>query len=63
MRWSDLDPKKFWDWDLLVPHPTVSAGPYRFVRYVPETMMEFEANPNYLPRQAQNRTRGTEICR
>jgi peptide/nickel transport system substrate-binding protein len=41
-----LDPKKFKGWDFWL-HPTVSAGPYRFVRYVPQTMMEFEANPNY----------------
>jgi len=41
-----LDPKKFWEWDYWL-HPTVSAGPYRFLRYVPQTMMEFEANPAY----------------
>jgi len=41
-----LDPKKFWHWDFWL-HPTVSAGPYRFLRYVPQTMMEFEANPHY----------------
>jgi peptide/nickel transport system substrate-binding protein len=41
-----LEPKKFWDWDFWL-HPTVSAGPYRFVRYVPETLMEFEANPTH----------------
>jgi len=39
-----LEPKKYYDWDFWL-HPTVSAGPYRFVRYLPETMMEFEANP------------------
>ena len=22
-------------------------GPYRFLRYLPQTMMEFEANPDY----------------
>jgi len=41
-----LEPKKFWDWDFWL-HPTVSSGLYRFVRYLPETMMEFEADPNY----------------
>ena len=41
-----LEPKKYYDWDFW-RHPTVSAGPYRFVRYVPETLMEFEANPTY----------------
>ena len=43
---EDLDPKKFWEWDYWY-HPAVSAGPYRFVRYVPQTLMEFEANPIY----------------
>ena len=41
-----LEPKKYYDWDFWT-HPTVSAGPYRFVRHLPETMMEFEANPDY----------------
>ena len=41
-----LEPKTFWEWDFWL-HPTVSAGQYRFLRYVPETMMEFEANPHY----------------
>ena len=41
-----LEPKGYMDWDFWL-HPTVSAGPYRFVRYVPDTMMELEANPNY----------------
>ena len=40
-----LDPKKFMDWEFWT-HP-VGSGPYRFVRYVPETMMELEANPEY----------------
>jgi len=40
-----LDPKSFMNWDFWL-HP-VGNGPYRFVRYVPETMMEFEANPDY----------------
>lgn len=41
-----LDPKNFWDWAFWLQTPA-SAGPYRFARYVPETMMEFEANPRY----------------
>ncbi len=40
-----LDPKRFWQWDFWT-HP-VGNGPYRFVRYVPQTLMELEANPNY----------------
>ncbi len=40
-----LDPKRFWQWDFWM-HP-VGDGPYRFVRYVPETLMEFQANPDY----------------
>lgn len=40
-----LEPKKYYDWDFWT-HP-VGSGPYRFVRYLPDTMMELEANPNY----------------
>ncbi len=40
-----LDPKEFYEWEFWT-HP-VGNGPYRFVRYLPETMMEFEANPDY----------------
>ncbi len=40
-----LDPKRFWQWEFWT-HP-VGDGPYRFVRYVPQSMMEFEANPDY----------------
>ena len=40
-----LEPKRFWQWDFWT-HP-IGNGPYRFVRYVPETMMEFERNPAY----------------
>jgi peptide/nickel transport system substrate-binding protein len=40
-----LDPKRFWQWEFWT-HP-VGNGPFRFVRYVPQTLMEFEAKPNY----------------
>ena len=40
-----LDPADFWEWQFWT-NP-VGNGPYRFVQYVPETMMEFEANPDY----------------
>jgi len=40
-----LDTKQFWNWDFW-KHP-VGNGPYRVVRHVPETMMEFEVNPDY----------------
>lgn len=40
-----LDPKRFWQWEFWT-HP-VGDGPYRFVRYVPQSMMEYEANPAY----------------
>jgi peptide/nickel transport system substrate-binding protein len=42
---EELDAKRFWQWEFWT-HP-VGNGPYRFVRYVPETLMEFEANPDY----------------
>ena len=40
-----LDPKAFYDWDFW--NRPVGDGPYRFVRGVPQTTMEFEANPDY----------------
>ena len=40
-----LDPKDFWDWEFW--KRPVGNGPYRFVRYLPHTMIEFEANPDY----------------
>lgn len=42
---SKLDPKKFYSWEFWT-HP-VGNGPYRYVRHVPKTMMELEANPDY----------------
>jgi peptide/nickel transport system substrate-binding protein len=42
---KDLDPKKYWEWDFWT-NP-VGNGPYRYVRHVPQTMMEFEANEDY----------------
>jgi len=40
-----LDPAKFWEWDFWT-HP-VGNGPFRFVRYLPERLIEFEANSGY----------------
>ena len=40
-----LDPKKFYHWDFWT-NP-VGNGPYKLVRYIPETLMEFEASPRY----------------
>ncbi len=40
-----LDPNKFYEWDFW-QHP-VGNGPYRYVRHMPRTMMELEANPDY----------------
>ncbi len=42
---KDLDPKKYWEWDFWT-NP-IGNGPYRYVRHVPQTMMEFEANVDY----------------
>ncbi len=42
---EELDPKEFFQWEFWT-HP-VGNGPYRYVRHVPQTMMEFEANPDY----------------
>lgn len=40
-----LDPKQILKWDFW--SGPVGCGPYRHVRTVPQTMMEFEANPDY----------------
>jgi peptide/nickel transport system substrate-binding protein len=40
-----LDPKEFYQWAFWTE--PVGNGAYRFVRYVPETFMEFEANPDH----------------
>lgn len=40
-----LDPKEFYDWDFW--KRPVGDGPYRYVRHVPKTMVELEANPDF----------------
>ena len=40
-----LDPQQFYNWEFWTR--PVGNGPYRFIRYVPQTMMAFEANPDY----------------
>ncbi|MHC4489526.1 MAG: ABC transporter substrate-binding protein [Planctomycetota bacterium] len=40
-----LDPAEFWDWEFWTR--PVGSGPYRYVRHVPKTMFELEANPDY----------------
>ena len=42
---EDLDPREFFSWDFWTD--PVGNGPYRYVRHVPKTMMEFEANPDF----------------
>jgi peptide/nickel transport system substrate-binding protein len=42
---ADLDPAKIREWSFWT-HP-VGNGPFRAVRYLPETAMEFEPNPDY----------------
>lgn len=40
-----LDRKQLYEWEFWT-HP-VGNGPYRYVRHVPKTMMEFRTNPDY----------------
>lgn len=40
-----LDPEEFYDWDFW--KEPVGNGPYRYVRHVPQTMVELEANPDF----------------
>lgn len=42
---EDLDPGRFYEWDFW--ERPVGNGPYRFVRRVPETMVELEANRDF----------------
>lgn len=48
-RLEDLDPKEFYSWSFWTQ--PVGNGPYRYVRHMPGTMMEFEANPDYFLRE------------
>ncbi|HYN81772.1 MAG TPA: ABC transporter substrate-binding protein [Gemmatimonadaceae bacterium] len=48
-RLQHLDRSTLTQWDFWT-NP-VGNGPYRLVRYVPETMMEFEVNPDYYRRK------------
>jgi peptide/nickel transport system substrate-binding protein len=40
-----LDPSESWEWGF--NFQPVGNGPYRYVRHVPQTMIELEANPDY----------------
>ncbi|MHC4489773.1 MAG: ABC transporter substrate-binding protein, partial [Planctomycetota bacterium] len=42
---ENLDPKEFTSWKFWTE--PVGNGPYRYVRHVPRTMIELEANPDY----------------
>lgn len=42
---EDRDPEDFWEWDFWTR--PVGNGPYRYVRHVPKTVTELEANPEF----------------
>jgi peptide/nickel transport system substrate-binding protein len=42
---ENLDPKDYREWDFW--KTPVGNGPYRYVRHVPKTMVEVEANPDF----------------
>jgi len=42
---EQLDPERFWEWEFWVQ--PVGNGPYRYVRHVPRTFVELEANPEF----------------
>jgi peptide/nickel transport system substrate-binding protein len=42
---EDLDPAEINEWEFW--RRPVGNGPFRYVRHVPKTMMEFEANPDF----------------
>jgi peptide/nickel transport system substrate-binding protein len=42
---EDLDPTEFYEWEFW--EQPVGNGPYRYVRHVPGTVIELEANPDF----------------
>ncbi len=48
---KDLEPKEFYGWEFWT-HP-VGNGPYRYVRHVPKTMIELEANLDFYKGRAK----------
>jgi len=42
---KDLDPAEFYEWEFWTQ--PVGNGPFRYLRHVPKTMVELEANPDY----------------
>jgi len=42
---EDLDPSAFFEWEFW--SQPVGNGPYRYVRHMPKTMMELDANPDF----------------
>lgn len=54
-----LDPERFLDWEFWT-HP-VGNGPYRYVRRIPQTIVELEANPDYYPGGAEDRAGGVQV--
>jgi peptide/nickel transport system substrate-binding protein len=42
---ENLDPAKMYEWEFW--KQPVGNGPYKYVRHVPKTMVEIEANPDY----------------
>lgn len=42
---DSLPPEDMWSWEFWTR--PIGTGPFRFVRRVPQTLMEFEANPDY----------------
>lgn len=43
---EDLDPTEFYEWEFWTR--PIGNGPYRYVRHVPKTMMELEADPDFV---------------
>ncbi len=44
-RLEGRDPTEFWSWEFWIR--PVGNGPFRYVRHVPKTMVELEANPDF----------------
>ncbi len=54
---KDLDPADVFKWEFWTQ--PIGNGPYRYVRHIPKTMIEFEANPDYYRGRSRRRTPGS----
>lgn len=54
-----LDPAQFYEWEFW--KQPVGTGPYRYVRTIPHTMIELEANPAYFRGKPAHKTGSAQV--